>query len=100
MSDDYATDTVIRQPSYSQLQASALHGVSIVEAPERRTIHAFDRAPRRISLTWTGQTTCNWRVLVATVREQLQTEAERRAQHRGIPIEQTPEHRICAPSRT
>lgn len=29
---------------------------------------------------------------VATVREQLQAEAESRAQHQGVPIEQTPEH--------
>lgn len=38
MSDGYAADTVIRQPSYSHLQASALHGVLIVKAPERRII--------------------------------------------------------------
>lgn len=93
----------------SACRRSALQDVFIIKAPERRiitssnyarapratspqTIHAFDGASQRISFTWPGHTTSKQRVPVATVCEQLQAEAESRAQHQGMPIEQTPEH--------
>lgn len=53
------------------------------------TIYAFDGALRRISFTCAGHITRNQQIPVATVRKQLQAEAERRPQYRGIPIEQT-----------
>lgn len=59
-------------------------------APSLHTIHDFDGAPERISLTWPGHTNSKQRVPVATVREQLQAGAESRAQQPGKPLEQTP----------
>lgn len=67
-------------------------GAGVTTKQLQRTIHAFDGAPRRISFTWAGHTTSNQRIPVATVREQLQAEAESRAQQQGIPLEQTPEY--------
>lgn len=67
-------------------------GAGITTKQLQRTIHAFDSAPRRISFNWAGHTTSNQRVPVVTVRDQLQVEAESRAQQQGIPIEQTPEY--------
>ncbi|MDQ7911692.1 hypothetical protein RCF34_01000 [Pseudomonas sp. 102515] len=66
--------------------------VGVTTKQLQRTIHAFDGAPRRISFTWAGHTTGNQRIPVATVREQLQAEAESRAQQQGVLIEQTPEY--------
>lgn len=58
----------------------------------KRSIHAFDGAPRQITFTWAGHSPGNERVAVSKIRAQLEAKAEIRAGAEDIPVEQTPEY--------
>lgn len=58
----------------------------------KRSIHAFDGAPRQITFTWAGHSPGNERVTVSKIRAQLEAKAEIRAGAEDIPVEQTPEY--------
>ncbi|POA78733.1 replication terminus site-binding protein [Pseudomonas sp. DP16D-R1] len=57
----------------------------------KRSVHAFDGAPRQITFTWAGHSPGNERVTVSKIRAQLEAKAEIRAGAEDIPMEQTPE---------